>query len=211
MCRRDRRSDAISLSLRTCGRIRTDWAGAPRRALCGAVPTPRRRETLWSTRHTREALEPPFERLYRFFPGLNFKVRVVLVRGWPWRTVAMIEWVDRACPVDGAPYVNEGTHVPRFSWGRLVSLHAYPDTQKVQDVCERRAREGIDEAAAPPILTWLGNRAMDPLCNPIRTAVSALEKRGDRRRPGLEGIEATRYIRGNEHPGVWIVNLSGHW
>jgi len=51
------------------------------------------------------------------------------------------------------PYENEGTHVLRFSWGRLVGLHAYLDTQKVEEVCERLAKEGIEEASAPPILT----------------------------------------------------------
>ncbi len=108
---------------------------------------------LGGTRHSREALGRWFERLYRLFPGLDFEVKRVLVRGWPWRTVAMIEWVDRARPADGLPYMNEGTHVLRFSWGRLVSLHAYLDTQKVEEVCERLAKEGIEEASAPPILT----------------------------------------------------------
>ena len=108
---------------------------------------------LGGTRHSKEGLERWFERLFRLFPGLDFEVKRVLVRGWPWRTEAMIEWVDRARPADGVPYVNEGCHVLRFSWGRLVGLHAYLDTQKVEEVCERLAQEGVEEAAAPPILT----------------------------------------------------------
>lgn len=108
---------------------------------------------LGGTRHSKEGLEHWFERLFRLFPGLDFEVKRVLVRGWPWRTVAMVEWVDRARPADGVPYVNEGAHVLRFSWGRLVSLRAYLDTQKVEEVCERLAGEGVEEAAAPPILT----------------------------------------------------------
>ncbi len=108
---------------------------------------------LGGTRHGREGLESWFERLFRLFPGLDFEVKTVLVRGWPWRTVAMVEWVDRARPADGSPYVNEGTHVLRLSWGRLVGLHAYLDTQKVEEALERLAEEGIEEAAAPPILT----------------------------------------------------------
>jgi hypothetical protein len=48
--------------------------------------------------------------------------------------------------------MNEGTHVLRFSWGRLVSLHAHLGTQKIEEVLERLAREGIEEASAPPIL-----------------------------------------------------------
>ena len=108
---------------------------------------------LGGTRHSKEGLERWFGRLFRLFPGLDFEVKRVLVRGWPWRTVAMVEWVDRARPADGVPYVNEGAHVLRFSWGRLVGLRAYLDTQKVEEVCERLAREGVEEAAAPPILT----------------------------------------------------------
>ncbi len=108
---------------------------------------------LGGTRHSKEALGRWFARLYRLFPGLNFEVKRVLVRGWPWRTVAMIEWVDRARPADGLPYLNEGTHVLRFSWGQLVGLHAYLDTQQVAEVLERLAQGGIEEAAAPPILT----------------------------------------------------------
>lgn len=107
---------------------------------------------LGGTRNSKEALERWFERLYTIFPGLNFEVKRVLVRGWPWQTVAMVEWVDRARPADGVSYKNKGTHVLRFSWGRLVGIRAYLDTQKVEEVCERLAQEGIEEAAAPPIL-----------------------------------------------------------
>ena len=106
---------------------------------------------LGGTRHSKEGLERWFERLYRLFPGLNFEVKRVLVRGWPWRTVAMIEWVDRARPADGVPYVNEGAHVLRFKWGRLIGLHAYLDTQKVEETLDRLAKGGIEEASAPPI------------------------------------------------------------
>ena len=107
---------------------------------------------LGGTRHSKEGLEHWFGRLFRLFPGLDFEVKRVLVRGWPWRTVAIVEWVDRARPADGVPYVNEGTHVLRLSWGRVVGIHAYLDTQKVEEVCERLAEAGIEEAAAPPIL-----------------------------------------------------------
>ena len=108
---------------------------------------------LGGTRHTREGLERWFERLFGLFPGLDFEVKRVLVRGWPWRTVAMVEWVDRARPADGVPYVNEGCHVLRFEWGRLAGLRAYLDTRKVEETLDRLAEGGIEEAAAPPILT----------------------------------------------------------
>ena len=52
--------------------------------------------------------------LYEIFPDLNFEVKRVLVRGWPWNTAGALEWVDRATATDGVPYVNEGTHVLRL-------------------------------------------------------------------------------------------------
>jgi len=107
---------------------------------------------LGGTRHSKAALERWFERLNRLFPGLELEVKRVLVRGWPWRAVAVVEWVDRAHPADGVAYENEGVHVLRFSWGRVVGIHAYLDTQRVEEVCDRLTKEGIVEASAPPIL-----------------------------------------------------------
>lgn len=106
---------------------------------------------LGGVRHTPEGMRRWFGRLYEIFPGLSFEVKRVLVRGWPWNTAVAIEWVDRASAADGVPYVNEGTHVLRLHWGKLVYLHAYLDTQKVAEVCDRLAARGMAEAAAPPI------------------------------------------------------------
>ena len=64
----------------------------------------------------------------------------------------MVERVDRARPAEGVPDENEGTHVLRFSWGRLVGIPAYLDRQQVEEVCDRLAKQGIEEASAPPIL-----------------------------------------------------------
>ena len=106
---------------------------------------------LGGVRRTRQGMRKWFERLYEIFPDLSFEVKHVFVRGWPWDTTVAVEWVDRATPADGVPYVNEGTHVMRLRQGRLVYLHAYCDTQKVAEVCDRLARQGMSEAAAPPI------------------------------------------------------------
>lgn len=106
---------------------------------------------LGGVRRTPEGMRLWFERLYEIFPNLHFEVKKVVVRGWPWDTTVMIEWVDRATPADGVPYVNEGTHVIRLRNGKLTYLHAYLDTQKVAGVCDRLAAGGMAEAAAPPI------------------------------------------------------------
>ena len=106
---------------------------------------------LGGIRHSEEGMRRWFERLFRLFPGLNFEIKDILVQGWPWNTVVAVEWIDRAKPKDGQPYVNEGVHVLRLRQGRLVEVHAYLDSQKVEAVCQRLAQQGVSEAVAPPI------------------------------------------------------------
>ncbi len=72
---------------------------------------------LGGVRRTPEGMRRWFERLYAIFPELGFEVKHVLVRGWPWDTQVAVEWVDRATPPDGVPYVNEGAHVMRLRRG----------------------------------------------------------------------------------------------
>jgi ketosteroid isomerase-like protein len=92
-----------------------------------------------------------FERLFLLFPKLDFTIKHIAVCGPPWNTYAMVEWQDAATPADGVPYVNDGTHLLRLRWGKVVSLHAYLDTQVVADTCRRLAEWGLAVAAAPPI------------------------------------------------------------
>jgi len=106
---------------------------------------------LGGTRHTAEAMRCWFERLFRLSPGLHFDIKAILVEGSPWNTVVAVEWVDQFTALDGQPYSNEGVHVLRFLWGRIVEIHAYLDTQKVEAFMQRLAAVGIDEAVAPPI------------------------------------------------------------
>lgn len=107
---------------------------------------------LGGERHSREALGRWFERLYRLFPALSFEVRRVVVGGWPWNTWVAVEWVDRTQPLHGEPYTNEGAHWLRIRWGKVVYVHAYLDTQAVAEACRAMAEQGVEEAAAPPIV-----------------------------------------------------------
>lgn len=106
---------------------------------------------LGGTRHTVGAMRSWFERLYRLSPNLQFETRAMAVSGPPWDTRATVEWIDRATLADGQPYINRGVHFVRLRWGKVVSLHAYLDTQTYADACRRMAENGIDEAAAAPI------------------------------------------------------------
>lgn len=106
---------------------------------------------LGGVRHTPAALRLWFQRLYRLFPSLGFTVKHIAASGGPWDTTVVVEWHDRATLATGAPYDNDGVHVVRLRWGRLVSLHAYLDTAVVADACRQLAAEGVEEARAPPI------------------------------------------------------------
>jgi ketosteroid isomerase-like protein len=100
---------------------------------------------LGGERHSREAMERWFERLSRLIPEIEFEVREVSVKGWPWDTAIAVEWTDRGRAE------NEGAHWIRLRWGKGVSVHAYLDTEKVTAITERLAAAGIAEAAEPPI------------------------------------------------------------
>ena len=93
-----------------------------------------------------------FERLFRLFPNLHFETHSIAASGGPWDTTVVVEWTDRATPADGNDYVNSGVHVIRIRWGKVVSIHAYLDTQVLIDTLNRMAVNGIEEAKAPPIL-----------------------------------------------------------
>jgi ketosteroid isomerase-like protein len=106
---------------------------------------------LGGTRHTRDALRRWFERLFLLFPELHFEVKEVAVRGLPWDATIMVQWENWGRASDGQPYANQGTHVLRLRWGRVIYLHEYLDSQRVAAVCRRLARQGVSEAAAEPV------------------------------------------------------------
>src|SRR5579885_2716417 len=54
------------------------------------------KHALGGARHSVQAMRRWFQRLFMLFPGLNFEIKQILVRGWPWDTGVAVEWVDRA-------------------------------------------------------------------------------------------------------------------
>jgi ketosteroid isomerase-like protein len=106
---------------------------------------------LGGERHSKAAFEEWLRRLYRLIPEIEFEVRDVAVRGWPWNTAIAVEWVDHGRGADGTPYINEGAHWIRLRWGKAVEIHGHLDTEKVTRLLDGMAAAGIEEAAAPPI------------------------------------------------------------
>ena len=103
------------------------------------------------TRHSKAAMMRWFERVLFLLPEIEFEIKKVAVRGWPWNTIVLVEWTDHGKARDGVPYENEGAHAIRLRWGKGVYIHAYLDTEKVTAVCDRLAAAGVEEAAAQPI------------------------------------------------------------
>jgi ketosteroid isomerase-like protein len=107
---------------------------------------------LGGIRHSKAGLTAWFKRLFTVHPVLRFQVKHIASSGTPWDTTAVIEWRDTAIMADGdTSYVNDGVHVIRLKWGKIVSLHPYLDTQKYAAALNRLAGTGLAEAGAAPI------------------------------------------------------------
>jgi ketosteroid isomerase-like protein len=113
-------------------------------AFAGAHP-------IGGTRRSEDGMRRWFARLQRLFPRIEMTVTRVTVSGWPWNTVAVLEWTDTATPRVGAPIENAGVHVFHLRWGRITSIRAHLDTEKMAAACRLLAAAGESEAAQPPI------------------------------------------------------------
>lgn len=106
---------------------------------------------LGGTRYTPAGLRKWYTRLATVFPDLRFDLKNIVVNGWPWNTVASIEWTDSLSSPGGKRFSNQGVHIIRIRWGRVVGLRVYCDTAKLEAILQHLASEGISEAASPPI------------------------------------------------------------
>ena len=106
---------------------------------------------LGGTRHTPGTYRLWFERLRRLFPDLRFTINSIIVRGWPWDTLAVVEWRDDLTTRDGTAYHNFGVHILRMRWTKVVELRIYCDNQKLAEICAHQARNGVADATAAQI------------------------------------------------------------
>ena len=106
---------------------------------------------LAGARHTMDSIVPWYARLKTVFPDLHFDIQSLAVRGMPWNTVALVEWRDRFTLRDGTPRGNQGVHVLRLKWGKVVSLRVYCDTQVLASVLHDLKAQGVADAGLPPI------------------------------------------------------------
>ncbi len=106
---------------------------------------------LAGARHQHESIVPWYARLKLLFPDLHFEVQSVAVRGLPWNTVALVEWRDHFTLRDGTRGANQGVHVLRLRWGKIVSLRVYCDTQVIAAALQTLQRQGVEAAGYAPI------------------------------------------------------------
>lgn len=106
---------------------------------------------LAGSRHGMDFIAPWYARLKTLFPDLHFEIDAMAVSGTPWNTTAMVEWRDRFSLRDGAVRGNQGVHVIKIRWGRVISLHIYCDTQVLGSVLDELKSQGVKEAGLPPI------------------------------------------------------------
>lgn len=107
---------------------------------------------LGGERRSREAVLRWFGRLGRLYPGHEFEVHDVVVRGAPWDLTVAARWTARLTPAAGPAYDNDGSHWLWVRGGRLAAFHAYLDTQAIADACRLMGEAGIEEAIAAPIV-----------------------------------------------------------
>jgi ketosteroid isomerase-like protein len=107
---------------------------------------------LAGSRHGMTFIVRWYDRLKTVFPDLHFDIDAIAISGMPWRTTAMIEWRDSFTLRDGSRRGNQGVHVMKIRWGRVVSLHIYCDTQVLASGLSELEAQGLKEAGLPVIV-----------------------------------------------------------
>jgi ketosteroid isomerase-like protein len=106
---------------------------------------------LGGTRRTPAAARRWGERLFKIFPGIQFRLGAMVVAGWPWLTRAAVEWVENNRGPDGVVNENSGVHLVELRWGRISRIAIFTDTALLAKNLARLETLGVVEAGMPPI------------------------------------------------------------
>jgi ketosteroid isomerase-like protein len=79
-----------------------------------------------------------FQRLYSYFPGIQFSIHQVIVQGWPWNTRIATLLSITAPRSDGSAYRNEAMQFLRLRWGKVVEDRLHEDTYKLVNELQER-------------------------------------------------------------------------
>src|SRR5260370_7658126 len=78
-----------------------------------------------------EAAREWFQRLFSYFPGIEFTVRHVIVQEYPLNTLVATHLSLAAPRADGSMYRNEVMQFLHLRWGKVVEDCLYEDTYKL--------------------------------------------------------------------------------
>lgn len=92
-----------------------------------------------------------FQRVLRLFPGIQFKVKQVIVSGWPWDTKVVTRLQVEAILRNGQLYQNSLVQIVQLRWGSVVDDYLLENTQKLVETLKTVAQLGNEEAIASPI------------------------------------------------------------
>ncbi len=108
------------------------------------------KHALGGTMRGKEALGEWFQRFFRFFPGIEWTIKDIVVEGPPWgKTVVSAEWSVRCVLENGHVFENEGLHMIELKNAKASEVRVYLDTQRSAAALKSLADSGVTEAAVP--------------------------------------------------------------
>jgi ketosteroid isomerase-like protein len=108
------------------------------------------KHALGGTMHGREAIAEWFQRFFRFFPGIEWTIKDIVVEGPPWgKTVVSAEWSVHCVLENGHVFTNEGLHIIELKNAKASAVRVYLDTQRSAAALKSLADSGVAEARAP--------------------------------------------------------------
>jgi ketosteroid isomerase-like protein len=81
-----------------------------------------------------------FQRLFAYFPGIQFSVQHVIVQGWPWNTLVATRLAIAAPRANGSMYQNEAMQFLRLRWGKVTEDRLHEDTYKLVIELQKRLK-----------------------------------------------------------------------
>ena len=87
-----------------------------------------------------EAVREWFQRMFSYFPGLQFTVQNVIVQGWPWNTLVATRLAIAAPRANGSMYQNEAMQFLRLRWGKVTEDRLHEDTYKLVIELQKRLK-----------------------------------------------------------------------
>lgn len=108
------------------------------------------KHALGGTMHGRDAIAEWFQRFFRFFPGIEWTIKDIVVEGPPWgKTVVSAEWSVHCVLENGHVFTNEGLHIIELKNAKASAVRVYLDTQRSAAALKSLADSGVDEARVP--------------------------------------------------------------